>query len=119
MFYCAYNRYISARKYAYLTYKGGIPRAHYVKAKCRNDSCVNPAHLFLIDHGLLAVTGVEKHPRKVAKVCRRGHEKTKDNGKLYIDEQRRVWQCRLCHTQNERERRQRLREASLRVVRGE
>ncbi len=32
---------ISARKHAYLTYKGAIPRAHYVKAKCWNDSCVN------------------------------------------------------------------------------
>ena len=112
MFYVAYNRYISARKHAYLTYNGPIPRGHFVKAKCRNDSCVNPAHLFLIEHGLLVVIGLEKSPRKVKRACKRGHAKTKGNGKLYIYGQKRVWRCRQCHAQTARERRQRIREVA-------
>lgn len=113
------NKHIGARKYSYQTYKREIPSGHYTQVKCKNSLCVNPKHIFLIDHGTLILMSLEKlgkrgYIRKASKECSRGHKKTPENGRLHLYNNHNHWVCRICHTQYMREWRNRNKE--LRVA---
>jgi hypothetical protein len=107
------QRHVSAHRFGYELLVGPIPDGQVVCHSCDNPPCCNPAHWFL-------GTPRENNDDKVAKGrhaklwgtplrnsrkthCRRGHELTPQNTRIYIrggHEQRR---CKSCEPINTRE----------------
>lgn len=101
--YCISKKTLLAHRFAYEAEKGPIGPGLQIDHKCRNKSCVNPAHLE-------AVTQSENTRRSlspnilehlIGKVrCKNGHSFTPDN--TYVHTKRGTRHCRVCQRTNER-----------------
>jgi hypothetical protein len=85
-----------AHRVAYLLTKGAIPEGAELDHLCRNPSCVNPDHLEPVTHlentrrGQVGLHMKEKAARSTH--CRKGHEYTTENTRIYKGYR----QCRAC-----------------------
>lgn len=88
---------INAHAFSYALHKGSVPAGLELDHKCRVRSCVNPAHLEAVTHGVNMARGcvaMRTH-------CNHGHEFTKENTSMHHGYRR----CKTCHREQEARRR--------------
>lgn len=89
-------RGVSAHRYSYESYIGGIPSGFAIDHKCRNRLCVNPEHLRIAtqqENLLCGETAAAKNSKKDC--CPRGHDY--DHVKIYKNSKGQVMSRRGCY----------------------
>lgn len=88
------SKSIKAHRFSYEFHVGRIPKGFFIDHTCRVSLCVNPAHLRAVtprinaienNCGPTAINSIKTH-------CKRGHEFTPDNTRLYNGSRR----CKKC-----------------------
>lgn len=90
-----------AHRWSYEYFKGPIPEGNHIDHLCRNQSCVNPAHLDAVTPRENLIRAVPYRWRKGNKThCLNGHERTPEN--TYINKAGRPT-CRTCRNESQLE----------------
>lgn len=103
------HRMRSAHRVAYEALVGPVPVGLELDHTCSTRNCANPKHLEPVTHlvnvqrGRLSAVMAAKYRNRTH--CRRGHELTRENTKLWRGQKR----CRECYRVNQRERNERAR----------
>jgi len=102
------QKQIRTHRLSWMIHRGKIPAGMCVCHRCDNPSCINPDHLFLGTFGDnnrdMKAKGRMKHNHAGKRFCKRGHEFTEENtrvyqGRRYCRECKRIlW--RLAHPSN-------------------
>lgn len=93
-----------AHRASYRLFVGQILAGLTIDHLCRNTSCVNPAHLEMVDKRENTLRGYGPTATNHRKThCPRGHEFDMHN--TYVNPTNGQRRCRKCHTARERERR--------------
>lgn len=108
-FWLAGRRYVKAHRFAYEHLVGPIPEGMQIDHLCRNPPCVNPAHLEVVTQQVNVARGQSGWWQARKTHCPQGHEYTPEN--TIVRNKGRGRNCRACHNEVIRRRRQRLKAA--------
>jgi hypothetical protein len=101
-----------AHRRAFLWWRGLIPPGTEIDHLCRVRSCVNPSHLHAVSHRENTLCGRTVTATNAAKThCFHGHPFNLENTGPATHGRR----CRICHAEEERARRERIRYAARAV----
>lgn len=69
----------SARRYSYRTYNANIPPHRQIKTSCGQRSCVNPAHLYIVEQFVRVSSGRRASNFDTDETCSNGHALVSEN----------------------------------------
>ena len=88
---------IYAHRWIYEHLIGPIAKHLEIDHVCRNRSCVRPSHLEAVSHRVNVLRGAGLTARLAAQThCKRGHEFSPQNTRIYRNRTRRYRICRIC-----------------------
>lgn len=82
----------TAHRYIYRLLVGEIPKDLQLDHLCEVKKCVNPSHL----EPVTRLENMRRYKAKIGNQCKKGHEITGDNIRLYIYKGKEQRRCRQC-----------------------
>lgn len=96
-------RIYTAHTLAYVIAFGPVPDGCEIDHLCKNRACCNPAHLEAVPHAVNIGRGDYKSNHRNGRKthCKRGHEFTSENTRIYVLRGVRIRKCRACRKERQ------------------
>jgi hypothetical protein len=97
-------RSIGAHRIAWELVNGLIPSGLHIDHLCRNQGCVNPAHMEVVTRVENVMRGIGLSATNARKTrCKQGHQFTPENTRIRVNRGKIARYCRVCVAQQRRE----------------